>query len=292
MTERVGFVGLGTMGQPMALRLIDAGYPMSIYARRPEAMQTLVAAGACACDSPRAVASRSDIVFTMVTAAADVEEVVLGEHGLIHALAAGAMVVDMSTISPLATRRIAERLAARGVEMVDAPVSGGPTAAQAGTLAIMVGASETAFRCARPLLERLGRTLLRMGESGAGQIAKACTQLALCVTIEGIAEALVLAARMGADPAAVRQAMLGGYAASRALEVFGERMVARDFVAGVQSRLHHKDLGMVLELAHGLGLAVPAAAVTAQSFNALVGAGGGRDDSAALLRIVEGAIKG
>ena len=212
----------------------------------------------------------------------------LGSAGIVHGAAAGSMVVDMSTISPHATRRIAAALAERSVAMVDAPVSGGPAAAEGGTLAIMVGAAEAAFERVQPLLRHLGQSIVHIGDSGSGQIAKACNQLALCVTIEGIAEALALCARLGADPARVRAAMLNGFAASRALEVFGARMVERNFVAGVESRLHHKDLQIVLELAHGLGLAVPGAAATTQTFNALIGAGGGRSDSAALLQIVEG----
>ena len=288
MGERVGFVGLGAMGRPLATRLLRAGYPVSVYARRAEAAQALTALGAQSCASPQAVAQRSDVVFTMVTATGDVEEVVLGSAGIVHGAAAGSMVVDMSTISPHATRRIAAALAERSVAMVDAPVSGGPAAAEGGTLAIMVGAAEAAFERVQPLLRHLGQSIVHIGDSGSGQIAKACNQLALCVTIEGIAEALALCARLGADPARVRAAMLNGFAASRALEVFGARMVERNFVAGVESRLHHKDLQIVLELAHGLGLAVPGAAATTQTFNALIGAGGGRSDSAALLQIVEG----
>jgi 2-hydroxy-3-oxopropionate reductase len=288
MVERVGFVGLGAMGRPLSIRLMQAGYSLSVYARRAEAAQALTALGAHACASPQEVASRSDIVFTMVTATSDVEEVVLGGRGIVQGAAAGSMVVDMSTISPHATRRIAATLAERSIALVDAPVSGGPSAAEGGTLAIMVGASVAAFERVQPLLQHLGKSIVHIGDSGSGQIAKACNQLALCVTIEGIAEALALCARLGADPAKVRAAMLNGFAASRALEVFGARMVERDFAAGVESRLHHKDLQIVLELAHGLGLAVPAAAATTQSFNALIGAGGGRNDSAALLRIVEG----
>lgn len=286
--QRVGFIGLGAMGRPMSLRLLRAGYPLSVYARTASALEPLVAAGARACASPQAVAQASDIVFTMVTTTADVEAIVLGGAGVIHGVRANSMLVDMSTISPHGARRIASALAASGVEMLDAPVSGGPAAAEAGTLSIMVGGGETAFERIKPLLQHLGRSIVRIGESGAGQIAKACNQLALCVAIEGVAEALALCERLGADPARVREAMLNGLAASRALEVFGDRMVQRNFTAGVESRLHHKDLQIVLDLAHGSGLPVPAAAATTQSFNALIGAGGGRRDSAALLQIILG----
>jgi len=286
--QRVGFIGLGAMGRPMSLRLLRAGYPLSVYARQASASEPLIAAGARACASPQAVAQASDIIFTMVTATADVEAVVLGESGVIHGINANSLVVDMSTIAPQGARKIAATLAAQGAEMLDAPVSGGPAAAEAGTLSIMVGGSEQAFRRITPLLGQLGRSIVRIGESGTGQIAKACNQLALCVAIEGVAEALALCERLGADPSRVREAMLNGLAASRALDVFGERMVNRNFTAGVESRLHHKDLQIVLDLAHGLGLPVPAAAATTQTFNALMGAGGGRQDSAALLQIILG----
>ena len=286
--QRIGFIGLGAMGRPMALRLLRAGYPLSVYARTASALEPLVVAGARACASPQAVAQASDIVFTMVTTTADVEAIVLGDAGVIHGVGANSMLVDMSTISPHGARRIASALAASGAEMLDAPVSGGPAAAEAGTLSIMVGGGEAAFERIKPLLQHLGRSIIRIGESGAGQIAKACNQLALCVAIEGVAESLALCERLGADPSRVREAMLNGLAASRALEVFGDRMVQRNFTAGVESRLHHKDLQIVLDLAHGSGLPVPAAAATTQSFNALMGAGGGRRGSAALLQIILG----
>lgn len=284
----VGFIGLGAMGRPIALRLLGAGYPLTVYARSASSVQPLVEAGAVLARSPSAVASASDIVVTMVTATSDVEDVVLGAEGVIHGAAPGSVVLDMSTISPEATRRIAAALAARGVEMVDAPVSGGPSAAASGTLAVMAGGSDAAMARLSPLFECFARSVTHVGESGAGQIAKACNQLALCVALEGVAESLALCERLGADPARVRSAMLNGLAASRVMEVFGERMLNRNFANGVESRLHHKDLQIVLDLAHGLGLPIPAAAATKQIFNALMGSGGGRKDSAALLQILLG----
>jgi 2-hydroxy-3-oxopropionate reductase len=287
MTERLGFIGLGAMGRPMAARLLQAGYAMRIYARRPETVAALQAAGACVCGSAQEVAQESDVMFVMVTTTADVEQVVTGTDGLLHGANAGSLVIVMSTISPLVTRELAGTLGKRGVELLDAPVSGGPDGAANASLSIMAGGSATAFERARPLLAHLGRSIVHIGGSGSGQIAKACNQLALCVTLEGIAEALALCARLGADPARVREAMSNGLAASRALDVFGARMVARDFEAGVEARLHHKDMQIVLDLAHRLGLGVPAAAATTQMFNALIGAGGGRNDSAALLKVLE-----
>ena len=284
----VGFIGLGAMGRPIALRLLGAGYPVTVYARSASSAQPLVEAGASVANSPRAVAVASDIVFTMVTATADVESVVLGTDGIVHGAAPDSVVVDMSTISPEGTRRIAAVLAQRGIEMVDAPVSGGPHAALSGTLAVMAGGSDAAMQRVSPLFACFARSVTHVGASGTGQIAKACNQLALCVALEGVAEALALGERLGADPARVRSAMLNGLAASRVMEVFGERMLHRNFANGVESRLHHKDLQIVLDLAHGLGLAVPAAAATKQMFNALMGSGGGRKDSAALLQILLG----
>lgn len=287
-TTRIGFVGLGAMGRPIVLRLLGAGYPVTVYARSASSAQPLVAAGAVMAQSPSALARASDVMFTMVTATADVESVVLGEEGLIHGAAPGSIVVDMSTISPEGTKRIGAALAAREVAMVDAPVSGGPGAAASGTLAVMAGGSDAAMARIAPIFECFARSVTHVGEPGTGQIAKACNQLALCVALEGVAEALALCERLGADPARVRSAMLNGLAASRVMEVFGERMLNRNFTNGVESRLHHKDLHIVLDLAHNLGLAVPAAAATKQSFNALVGSGGGRKDSAALLQILLG----
>ena len=287
MSERIGFVGVGAMGRPMSTRLLAAGYALSIYARRPEAAQPLAALGARVCASPREVAEASDIVCVMVTTTADVEAVVTGDAGIAQGAAPGSLVIVMSTISPLATQALAATLAERGIDMLDAPVSGGPDGAANGTLAIMAGGSTAAFERARPVLERLGRSIVHVGPAGSGQIAKACNQLALCVALEGVAEALALAERLGADPARVREVMLNGLASSRALDVFGGRMVARDFTAGVEARLHHKDMQIVLELAHRVGLSVPAAAATTQMFNALIGAGGGRKDSAALLAVLQ-----
>jgi 3-hydroxyisobutyrate dehydrogenase-like beta-hydroxyacid dehydrogenase len=288
VTEHIGFIGLGAMGNPISRRLLAAGFALTVYARRPEATEPLVALGAVACGSPAEVAGASDIVFTMVTNTADVEQVVLGPGGIVHGAQRGSMVIDMSTISPLAVRGMVDALGRRGVAMLDAPVSGGPGGATAGSLAIMVGGTAEAYARALPVFGHFGQSIVHVGASGAGQVAKACNQLALCVAMEGVAEALALARRMDVDPGRVREALLGGFAASRVLDVFGGRMVTGDFVAGVESRLHHKDLQIVLDLAHGLGLPVPAAAATTQTFNALIGRGGGRLDSAAILRVIEG----
>ena len=284
---QLGFIGLGTMGRPMALHLRAGGHGMSVYARRPEIAHPLIEAGATACSSPAAVAERSDVVFTMVTGTSDVEQVILGDDGVIHGARHGALVIDMSTIDPTATRAIAGTLAAAEVALLDAPVSGGPRGARDATLTIMVGGPEAALERARPLFELLGSNIIHLGASGAGQTTKACHQLALLVTAQGAAEALTLAARCGLDVERVRQVLMGGVASSRVLDLFGTRMASRDFSAGIESRLYHKDLDIALNLAREGGTALPAAAVTMQFINALVGRGRGRDDLSALITVVE-----
>ena len=260
---------------------------MSVYARRAEAARPLVDHGATVCPTAAAVAERSDVVFTMVTSTSDVKQVVLGEDGVIHGIRRGALIIDMSTIDPTATRQIGRTLADRGIDMLDAPVSGGPQGARNAALTIMVGGPPAALERARPLFELLGPTLIHLGESGAGQTTKACHQLALLVTAQGAAEALTLAGRCGLDVERVRQVLMGGVASSRVLDLFGTRMASRDFSAGIESRLYHKDLDIALSLAHEGGIALPAAALTMQCINALVGRGRGRDDLSALITVVE-----
>ena len=283
---QLGFIGLGTMGRPMARNLMHGGHGMSGYARRPASAQPFVDDGATAYASPAAVAERSDVVFTMVTGTSDVEAVVLGAAGVVYGADEGTLVIDMSTIDPLATQAMARALSERGVEMLDAPVSGGPQGAVDAALTIMVGGTTTALERARPLFALLGPTVVHMGESGAGQTTKACHQLALLATAQGTAEALTLAGRCGLDVERVRQVMMAG-AASRVLDLFGKRMASRDFSAGIESRLYHKDLDIALGLAHDRGVALPAAALTMQFVNALVGSGRGRDDLSALITQVD-----
>jgi 2-hydroxy-3-oxopropionate reductase len=284
----LGFIGLGAMGRPMALHLMKHGHAMGVYARREASAAPLAAAGAVRYDTPAALAARCEVVFTMVTNSQDVEEVVLGRDGLIHGLQPGSVLVDMETISPTVARRVATTLAARGVEMLDAPVSGGPTGAQAATLAIMAGGKPEVFERIRPLFECMGKTIIRVGDVGAGQITKACNQLLLLVTAQGTAEALTLAQRCGVDPAAVREVLMGGIAASRVLETFGKRMVEKNFANGIDARLYHKDLNIVLGLAHELGIATPAASLVMQNINALMGRGQGENDLSVLIELVAG----
>jgi 2-hydroxy-3-oxopropionate reductase len=226
----------------------------------------------------------------MVTTSADSEGVILGAggtEGIAHGLRRGGLVIDMATIAPGAARRISQALAARGIDHLDAPVSGGPQGAREATLSIMAGGSPAVYDRALPLLQKLGRSVQHMGESGAGQVTKACNQLALCVTAQGVAEALTLAAANGLDPVRVRDAMAGGVAASRVLDLFGKRMAGRDFGRGIDARFYHKDVGIVLELAQEMGLPLPAAALVKQQLNALMGAGQGEQDFSALITVLE-----
>ena len=285
---KLGFIGLGVMGRPMALNLMKHGHEMNVYARRAEAATPLTTVGATRRTSPAEVAAEAEVIFTMVTSSRDVEEVVLGQHGAIHGARSGGILVDMETISPAVARAVAVALAAKGIEMLDAPVSGGPTGAEQATLSIMVGGKALVFQRVKPLFDCLGRTIVHMGDSGAGQMTKACNQLALLVNAQGTAEALTLARACALDPARVREVLLGGVAASRVLELFGGRMVERNFAAGIEARLYYKDLHIALDLAHDAGLAVPAAALAMQNVNALIGRGEGGSDLSALIKVVEG----
>lgn len=287
MASSLGFVGLGIMGRPMALNLLRGGHAMAVYARRAESMKPLAEAGALTCASPAEVAARAEVTFVMVSDTSDVEEVVLGPGGCIEGAKPGAIIVDMSTISPAATRRIADALAAKGIEMLDAPVSGGEVGAIDGTLSIMVGGKAESFERARPLFELMGKNIVHIGASGAGQVAKSCNQIVAAVTIEAVAEALLLAQANGVDAAKVREALLGGFAYSRVLELHGRRMLEADYKPGFKAALHQKDMRIVLQSAHEQGVALPAAALAAQQLNALVGSGDGDLDCSAIYLVLD-----
>lgn len=284
---KVGFVGLGVMGHPMATHLLRAGHSLAVWARRPEVAAGLVDQGATLCATPAELAAASEVVITIVTTSSDVENLAFGADGFAAGFARGAIHVDMSTIAPSTARGLAARYAKLGVGWVDAPVSGGEQAAVAAKLAIMAGAADADLERARPLLMALGHTLVHVGEAGAGQVAKACNQMIMVAAIQAAAEAMHLANAHGVDLARVRAALMGGSAASRVMEIMGERMVARDFSAGIQARLHHKDFGLVLAEAVSLGAPLPIAAQVAQQLNALMGNGWGMDDTSSLLRVLE-----
>jgi 2-hydroxy-3-oxopropionate reductase len=287
----LGFIGLGAMGRPMAEHLLRAGYALSVWSRQPEAAAALVAQGALRCASPAEVAHQSEMVFTNVTGSADVEGLALGSQGLAQGFARGGLHVDFSTIAPSAARRIAARYAAHDIDFVDAPVSGGTGGAQNATLAIMWGGKSALATRLQPVFEALGKTIVRVGETGAGQVAKACNQMVMVAAIEAAAEAARLAAASGVNFAKVCEAMLGGSAGSRVLEVFGRRMAARDWVPGVEARLHHKDYALLMDEATRIGAPLPVSAVVWQQLNALMGLGWGQNDSSSLLRVLETGTK-
>lgn len=283
----VGFIGLGLMGRPMALHLEAAGHRLHLWARRAESLAPFAAVNAVVHSTPAMVAAAADVVITMVADAPDVEAVCLGPDGISSGGKAGLVVVDMSTIAPAAAIRIGLELDQRGIAFVDAPVSGGETGAINAALTIMAGGTQEAFDRALPLFQKMGKSATLIGDSGAGQVAKACNQILTGVGIMAVAEAFNFAAKSGVDPAKVREALLGGFAYSRILENHGQRMLDRNFKPGFKAWMHQKDLRIVMEEAHRLGLSVPAAAATAQMFNAMVGSGLGESDSIAALQLLE-----
>ena len=286
MAIRIGFLGLGTMGAPMVRNLLRGGYEVTVWARRREAMAPLLSAGATPGESATHVAAACDIVVTMVTDTRAVEEVVLGEHGIARGARPRSLVIDHSTIDPDGARRIASQLEAQGMEMLDAPVSGGAAAAEAGTLAIMAGGSTSAFERAHPILSCYAKNIVHIGPSGAGQVAKACNQICTIVNQQGAAEAMLLAERAGVDPRKVKEALMGGFAASRMLDLQAPKMIAREFEGKVESRLHHKDIHIVLDLARTFGIELPAAAAAAGVLDRLQKRGGARQDSAAIFNVL------
>jgi 2-hydroxy-3-oxopropionate reductase len=274
------------MGKPMAANLMKGGHTLFLHSRSGVPAE-LTAAGGIACANPREVAERADVVITMLPDTTDVEKVLFGSPAVAEGLAPGKLVIDMSSISPTATRSFAERIGQLTCEYLDAPVSGGAIGARDGSLSIMVGGTEAAFARAKPLLALLGKNITLVGTNGAGQTCKVANQIVVALTIEAVAEALVFASKAGADPANVRAALLGGFAASRILEVHGERMLRRTFEPGFRIELHQKDLGLALASARELGVALPGTALAQELFNACRARGGARWDHSALVRALE-----
>ena len=284
---RIGFVGTGIMGQPMAGRLQQAGHQLFIVKHRSDPPQELLDAGAVLADSAMAVAQSAEVVFTMVPDTAGVEDALFRERGVAAGLSPGKVVVDMSSISPSATKVFAERIRRLGCEYLDAPVSGGDVGAREGTLSIMVGGTGEAFDRVRPLFEVMGETITHVGGTGAGQTCKVANQMIVGINIAAVAEALVLASKAGIDPVRVREALLGGFASSRILAVHGQRMIDRAFEPGGRMELHQKDLGMALDEAGRLGVASPMTAVCRDMMNACIAEGGAASDHSALVRAYE-----
>ena len=284
MAERIGFIGLGVMGKPMAKHLIGAGHTLTVHNRSRGAVDELAAAGATGAASPAEVARASKVIITMLPDTPDVERVLTGPDGVLAGIAGGTTVIDMSSISPIATERLAKLVADKGGSMLDAPVSGGEIGAINASLSIMVGGDEATFHRMKPILDVMGNAerVVYIGRSGAGQICKICNQVAIGGALAGVSEAFALARKTGVDAARVRQALLGGFAASRVLEVHGERMLVDNYKPGFRARLYQKDLRLANEAAAVNGVSMPATAVVAQLLNSLIATGGADLDYAAL----------
>jgi 2-hydroxy-3-oxopropionate reductase len=286
--SKIGFIGLGIMGVPMARNLQEAGHTLFLHSRSGVKDQTLLKGSGSECDSPKAVAAAAEIIIIMVPDTPDVERVLFGSNGVAVGLTPGKIVVDMSSISPLATKEFARRIQEEHTcAYLDAPVSGGELGAKAGSLTIMVGGEEEVFERVKPILEVMGKNITLVGGNGAGQTCKVANQIIVALTIEAIGEALVLAAKAGADPAKVRQALMGGFASSRVLEVHGERMIKRSFNPGFRVELHQKDLNLALTTARQLGVSLPNTAACQELFNACVSHGGRAWDHSGLVRALE-----
>lgn len=283
----IGFIGLGSMGQPMARHLLNAGHRLRLYARKPQTLAALVARGAVSVPSPADAAAGADFTCICVTATADVQSVLFGERGVEQGAKTGSVVMDFSTISPTATRLFAQRLARNNIQFLDCPVSGGVAGATAATLTVMVGGKADALEAARPVLARLAKNIVHIGDHGAGQVAKACNQIVQVINIQGIAEAMHFARAQNVDLSKVLSALQTGMAGSRMLDLMGPKMIAHDFSAGIESRLHEKDFGLVVDQLEQLGLDLPAVLLVAGQLHDMVQRGWGKQDTSALLRLLE-----
>ena len=287
MAEKVGFIGLGIMGKPMARNLMEAEYELTVHNRSPEKAEELGEEGAAVAGSPREVAEKSDVIITMLPDSPQVEEVVAGEDGVLEGIKEGSLLVDMSTISPVVTEELAKKLNERGVGMLDAPVSGGDIGAIEGTLSIMVGGEEEDFQRARPLFEVMGKTITHVGASGSGQVVKAANQIVVALSIEAVSEALVLGSKGGVSAEKVLDVLSGGLAANKVMEVKREKFLERAFEPGGKVEFHHKDLGIALSAGREYGVVLPVTALVDQMFEALMKRGRGGWDHSSLLTLIE-----
>jgi 2-hydroxy-3-oxopropionate reductase len=285
--ETVGFIGLGLMGKPMALNVIKAGFPLVVHSRSRGPVETLAQAGARVAGSPAEVAREATVVITMVPDSPDVELVLAGPNGVFEGVRKGTVLIDMSSISPVVTRRLAAQAATHGATLLDAPVSGGDIGAIQGTLSIMVGGDAAALNRVRPILNAMGNPdrVIHIGDSGAGQICKVCNQMAIGGTLAVVSEVMALATKAGVDPAKVRQALLGGFAASRVLEVHGQRILEKNYTPGFRAGLYNKDMGIAMETARSNQVPVPVSAVVAQLVGAMVASGRSEDDYSGLAQV-------
>ena len=275
------------MGKPMALNLLKAGFPLTVWNRSRPPLEELAAAGATTAESPRQLAQVSDVVLTCVSDSPDVEAIVLGENGILSGARSGMLFIDHSTIAPATARHIHATLHAHGIAALDAPVSGGDIGAQQGTLSMMVGGDAAAVERARPILQAMGKTIVHIGDAGAGQVAKACNQIVVAMTVQAVAEALTLAQAAGVDPAQVRSALLGGFAQSRVLEVHGQRMIDGTFQPGFTLDLHRKDMNIVLQTGKELHLPLLGTAQVTELMNALLAQGKGDLDNSAMITLYQ-----
>lgn len=285
-TEKIGYIGLGIMGKPMVENLVKAGHAVNVYARRQASVDALSVDNIQPYSSPAELAKHSTLIISCVADTPDVQSVLTGDRGVLQGIQANALVIDMSTISPEATREMAQQFKHAGASMMDAPVSGGEAGAIAGTLSIMVGGAEKDFQRAFPVLECLGKNIVHVGSSGAGQVAKACNQILCAQTMTAVAEAYLLAQGANVDPKKVRDALLGGFAYSKVLEVHGQRMLDKQYAPGFKSKLHAKDLRIALESAKANGVQLPATAISDEYMRTLVEQGDGELDSAAIAKVV------
>jgi len=288
MAERIGFIGVGIMGRPMVKNLVKAGYAVTIFDVVPAAVEALTNDGVPAAASSKEVASSSDVVITMLPEDRHVEAAILGDNGVFAGSRPGQLVIDMSTISPVVSRRIADEGARRQVRVLDAPVSGGDAGAIAGTLSIMVGGDAADFETAKPIFEAMGKTITHCGPHGAGQVVKACNQIVVALTIEAVSEALVLGSKAGVDPAVILQVLSGGLAGNKVMEVRRSNFLNHDFAPGFKIKLHRKDLGIILATAREYGVALPVTALVNEMFTTLVNDGKAELDHSALLGLLEG----
>jgi 2-hydroxy-3-oxopropionate reductase len=287
MAERVGFVGLGIMGKPMATNLMDAGYKLTVHNRSPEKALELGEAGASVANSPKELAENTDIIITMLPDSPQVSEVVAGEGGVLEGITEGSLIVDMSTISPVLTEELSEAVKEKGASMLDAPVSGGDVGAIEGTLSIMVGGEEADFHRAKPLFEAMGKTITHVGPVGAGQVTKAANQVVVALTIEAVCEALVLGSAGGVAPEKILDVLSGGLAGNKVMEVKREKFLSHRFEPGGKVEFHRKDLGIALAAGREYGVVLPVTAIVDQMLLAMRKKGWGGEDHSALLRVIE-----
>lgn len=287
MAEKIGFIGLGIMGKPMAHNLLEAGYELVVHNRSREPVDELASEGAEGARSPREVAEKSDIIITMVPNSPQVREVVAEENGVLEGIREGSLLIDMSTISPVVTEELAQAVRDKGASMLDGPVSGGDVGAQEGTLSIMVGGDEEDFERAKPLFDVMGGTVNHVGPIGAGQVTKAANQIVVALTIEAVSEALVLGSRGGVAPEKILDVLSGGLAGNKVMEAKREKFLSHEFSPGFRSELHHKDLGIALAAGREYGVALPVTAIVDQMLLTMKKKGWGGEDHSALLRVIE-----